>query len=79
MCVPPDSSPCAATACKPSPEPPASNQRCKWLLTEFGWLSPDGNRRPDEVANMMKWGKVLSQADTFDDEILEKQDGPRGR
>jgi hypothetical protein len=31
-----------------------------------------GNRTPEEIANMKKWGKILSQADTFDDEYLEK-------
>lgn len=45
-------------------------------LSQFGITREDlkryGNRSPAEVANMKKWGRILSQADTFDDEYLEK-------
>ena len=33
-----------------------------------------GNRTPAEVANMKKWGRILSQRDTCDGDFLEKAD-----
>ena len=30
------------------------------------------SRTPEEIANMKKWGKILSQSDTFDGDYLKK-------
>ena len=34
-----------------------------------------GNKSPEEVENMRKWGKILRKADTFDGDYLEKNKG----
>tara|TARA_B110001452_G_scaffold263274_1_gene264481 strand:+ start:178 stop:546 length:369 start_codon:yes stop_codon:yes gene_type:complete len=34
-----------------------------------------GNKTPEEIENMRKWGKILRTADTFDGDYLEKNKG----
>ena len=36
------------------------------------WQQRWGNKSPEEIENMKKWGKILSQADTFDGDYLDK-------
>lgn len=52
---------------------PSSEELRKYGLT-MDDIRQYGNRTPAEVANMKKWGRILSQKDTFDGDYLKKTD-----
>jgi len=72
--------PAAAHTCHTTPVrqvamvgPPPSKKE----LDAYGLTIEDirryGNRTPAEVANMKKWGRILSQKDTFDGDYLGRR------
>ena len=46
---------------------------CRQADPDDPWQKRWGNKSPEEIENMKKWAKILSTADTFDADYLDKQ------